>query len=42
MSLYDDEDEMVKEKESKVAGWSQVRVLFTFAFCIIAYIKTHT
>ena len=25
MSLYDDDDDVVKIKESKVAGWSQVR-----------------
>ncbi len=24
MSLYGDEDEIIKEKESQVAGWSQV------------------
>jgi hypothetical protein len=25
MSLYGDEDEIIKEKESQVAGWSQVK-----------------
>ena len=26
MSLYDDDDDIVKEKESQVAGWSQVNI----------------
>ena len=26
MSLYDDDDDIVKEKESQVAGWSQVKI----------------